>query len=109
MWEFKRICHICAADCLDLLDTQCLGSGRRDKSVTKQAHGALAYGELAAMMPQAGGQYVFLREAYGGVLAFCFGWTLLLVIQAGAMSRPILERLGFVEVTRVRVLLDRFE
>jgi basic amino acid/polyamine antiporter, APA family len=48
--------------------------------------GALAYGELAAMMPQAGGQYVFLREAYGGLWAFCFGWTLLLVIQTGTIA-----------------------
>jgi basic amino acid/polyamine antiporter, APA family len=48
--------------------------------------GALAYGELAAMMPQAGGQYVFLREAYGGVWAFAFGWTLLLVIQTGTIA-----------------------
>jgi basic amino acid/polyamine antiporter, APA family len=48
--------------------------------------GALAYGELAAMMPQAGGQYVFLREAYGGIWAFCFGWTLLLVIQTGTIA-----------------------
>jgi basic amino acid/polyamine antiporter, APA family len=48
--------------------------------------GALAYGELAAMMPRAGGQYVFLREAYGGVWAFCFGWTLLLVIQTGTIA-----------------------
>ncbi|MGA2411554.1 MAG: amino acid permease [Candidatus Binataceae bacterium] len=48
--------------------------------------GALAYGELAAMMPEAGGQYVFLREAYGGVIAFCFGWTLLLVIQTGTIA-----------------------
>jgi len=48
--------------------------------------GALAYGELAAMMPFAGGQYVFLREAYGGVWAFCFGWTLLLVIQTGTIA-----------------------
>ncbi|MGH7934371.1 MAG: APC family permease [Candidatus Binataceae bacterium] len=48
--------------------------------------GALAYGELAAMMPQAGGQYVFLREAYGGVWAFSFGWTLLLVIQTGTIA-----------------------
>jgi basic amino acid/polyamine antiporter, APA family len=48
--------------------------------------GALAYGELAAMMPQAGGQYVFLREAYGGALAFSFGWTLLLVIQTGTIA-----------------------
>jgi len=48
--------------------------------------GALSYGELAAMMPQAGGQYIFLREAYGGTLAFCFGWTLLLVIQTGTIA-----------------------
>jgi hypothetical protein len=48
--------------------------------------GALAYGELAAMMPDAGGQYVFLREAYGGVTAFSFGWTLLLVIQTGTIA-----------------------
>jgi len=48
--------------------------------------GALAYGELAAMMPEAGGQYVYLREAYGGLCAFCFGWTLLLVIQTGTIA-----------------------
>jgi basic amino acid/polyamine antiporter, APA family len=48
--------------------------------------GALTYGELAAMMPQAGGQYIFLREAYGRTLAFCFGWTLLLVIQTGTIA-----------------------
>jgi APA family basic amino acid/polyamine antiporter len=48
--------------------------------------GALAYGELAAMMPHAGGQYVYLREAYGGVWAFMFGWTLLLVIQTGTIA-----------------------
>ena len=48
--------------------------------------GALAYGELAAMMPQAGGQYVYLREAYGGMPAFLFGWTLLLVIQTGTIA-----------------------
>jgi APA family basic amino acid/polyamine antiporter len=48
--------------------------------------GALAYSELAAMMPQAGGQYVYLREAYGQLWAFLFGWTLLLVIQAGTIA-----------------------
>ncbi len=51
--------------------------------------GALAYGELAAMMPHAGGQYVFLREAYGGMWAFCFGWTLLLVIQTGTVAAVV--------------------
>jgi APA family basic amino acid/polyamine antiporter len=48
--------------------------------------GALSYGELAAMMPKAGGQYVFLREAYGRTVAFCFGWTPLLVIQTGTIA-----------------------
>jgi len=48
--------------------------------------GALAYGELAAMMPEAGGQYVYLREAYGGLWAFLYGWTLLLVIQTGTIA-----------------------
>jgi len=45
--------------------------------------GALAYAELCAMMPHAGGQYVFLREAFGKVTAFLYGWTLFLVIQTG--------------------------
>jgi APA family basic amino acid/polyamine antiporter len=48
--------------------------------------GALACAELAAMMPRAGGQYVFLREAYGPSVAFLFGWTLLLVIQTGTIA-----------------------
>jgi basic amino acid/polyamine antiporter, APA family len=48
--------------------------------------GALAYGELAGMMPQAGGQYVYLREAYGGLWGFLFGWTLFLVIQTGTIA-----------------------
>src|SRR5271154_3148753 len=48
--------------------------------------GALSYGELAAMMPQAGGQYVYLREAYGRLWAFLFGWTMLLVIQTGTVA-----------------------
>src|SRR3977135_4689737 len=43
--------------------------------------GALCCAELAAMMPRAGGQYVFLREAYGPATGFLFGWSLLLVIQ----------------------------
>ena len=45
--------------------------------------GALAYGELCAMMPHAGGQYVFLREAFGPLVAFLYGWTFFLVIQTG--------------------------
>src|ERR1041385_9185704 len=48
--------------------------------------GALAYGELAAMMPRAGGQYVFLREAFGPLWGFLYGWTLFLVIQTGTIA-----------------------
>lgn len=47
---------------------------------------ALAYGELASMMPHAGGQYVYLREAYSPLLGFLYGWTLFLVIQTGTIA-----------------------
>ncbi len=48
--------------------------------------GALSYGELAAMMPKAGGQYVYLRESLGPIWGFLYGWTLFLVIQAGTAA-----------------------
>jgi APA family basic amino acid/polyamine antiporter len=48
--------------------------------------GALTYGELAAMMPRAGGQYVYLREALGPLWGFLYGWTLFLVIQTGTIA-----------------------
>ncbi|MGA2297251.1 MAG: amino acid permease [FCB group bacterium] len=48
--------------------------------------GALSYGELAAMMPHAGGQYVYLREAYNPLTGFLYGWTLFLVIQTGTIA-----------------------
>ena len=48
--------------------------------------GALAYGELAAMMPRAGGQYVYLREAFSPLWGFLYGWTLFLVIQTGTIA-----------------------
>ena len=47
---------------------------------------ALSYGELAAMMPRAGGQYVYLRESYGPLWGFLYGWTLFLVIQTGTIA-----------------------
>ena len=47
---------------------------------------ALSYGELAAMMPQAGGQYVYLREAYNPLAGFLYGWTLFTVIQTGTIA-----------------------
>ncbi len=51
--------------------------------------GALSYGELAAAMPRAGGQYVFLREAFGPVFAFLYGWTMFLVIQTGTIAAVV--------------------
>src|SRR5246127_4131533 len=48
--------------------------------------GALSYGELAAMMPKAGGQYVYLREAFSPMWGFLYGWTLFLVIQTGTIA-----------------------
>ena len=48
--------------------------------------GALSYGELAAMMPKAGGQYVYLRESLGPMWGFLYGWTLFLVIQTGTIA-----------------------
>ena len=47
---------------------------------------ALSYGELAAMMPRAGGQYVYLREAFGPLWGFLYGWTLFAVIQTGTIA-----------------------
>lgn len=48
--------------------------------------GALSYGELASMFPKAGGQYVYLREAYNPLVAFLYGWTVFAVIQTGTIA-----------------------
>jgi APA family basic amino acid/polyamine antiporter len=48
--------------------------------------GGLAYGELSAMMPKAGGQYIFLRESLGPLWGFLYGWTYFLVIQCGTIA-----------------------
>src|SRR5437899_12826303 len=48
--------------------------------------GALAYAELGAMMPSTGGQYVYLREAYGPMCAFVCGWTFMLAVLSGACA-----------------------
>jgi APA family basic amino acid/polyamine antiporter len=50
---------------------------------------ALSYGELAAALPRAGGQYVFLREAFGPLFGFLYGWTLFLVIQTGTIAAVV--------------------
>src|SRR5436190_23606818 len=48
--------------------------------------GALTYAELTAMKPEAGGEYVFLRDAYGKVYSFLFGWVQLLIAKPGAQA-----------------------
>lgn len=48
--------------------------------------GAISYGELASMMPDVGGQYVYLREAYHPLIGFLFGWTTFLIIQCGSIA-----------------------
>lgn len=66
--------------------------------------GAFIYAELAARMPVAGGQYAYLRESYHPMLAFLYGWVLLLVIQTGGMA-AVAVTFGayFVELTRLPV------
>lgn len=59
---------------------------------------ALSYGELAAMMPRAGGQYVYLREAFNPLCGFLYGWTLFMVIQTGTIAAVAV---GFARFTGV--------
>src|SRR5438874_3794647 len=59
---------------------------------------SLSYGELAAMMPKAGGQYVYLREAFSPLWGFLYGWTLFLVIQTGTIAAVAV---GFARYTGV--------
>src|ERR1700742_4167433 len=47
---------------------------------------AISYGELSAMFPKAGGQYVYLKEAYGKLIAFLYGWSFFAVIQTGTIA-----------------------
>ena len=47
---------------------------------------AVSYGELSAMFPKAGGQYVYLQEAYGKLIAFLYGWSFFAVIQTGTIA-----------------------
>lgn len=84
---------------------------------------ALCYGELTSMFPKAGGQYVFLREAYNPMMGFLYGWTYFLVIQTGTMAAVavafskftgvfipffgpgnVIADLGFLQITTQQVL-----
>src|SRR5205085_1159002 len=83
---------------------------------------ALSYGELSAMFPKAGGQYVYLKEAYNPLIAFLFGWSFFAVIQAGTIAavgvafskfaayifpvlseNHILADLGFIKITAAQI------
>src|SRR5688500_8594319 len=70
--------------------------------------GALAYGELAAMYPKAGGQYVFLREAMGPLMGFLYGWTLFVVIQTGTIAAVAVAFGRFLGVLFPAISPDRF-
>ena len=59
--------------------------------------GALAYAELGAMMPDAGGAYVYIREAFGPLAAFLCGWMTLLLISTGALAAVAMGFSGYVE------------
>ena len=70
--------------------------------------GALAYGELAAMMPKAGGQYVYLREAYSPFWGFLYGWTLFLVIQTATIAAVAVGFAKFIGVLIPTISVDNF-
>ena len=69
---------------------------------------ALSYGELAAAMPHAGGQYVYLREAFGPLYGFLFGWTMFLVIQTGTIAAVAVAFAKFAGVFFPGIAADHF-
>ena len=70
--------------------------------------GALAYGELAAMYPRAGGQYVFLRESMGHLMGFLYGWTLFVVIQTGTIAAVAVGFGKFLGVVWPSITAERY-
>lgn len=70
--------------------------------------GALCCAELAAMWPHAGGQYVFLREAYGPPVGFLFGWSLFVVIQTGTIAAVAVAFANFMGVLTNSVSADNY-
>ncbi len=70
--------------------------------------GALAYAELAAMMPKAGGQYVFLRDGLSPLIGFLFGWTLFTVIQTGTIAAVAVAFGKFISVLLPGITPDVF-
>jgi basic amino acid/polyamine antiporter, APA family len=70
--------------------------------------GALCCAELSAMLPRAGGQYVFLREAYGQFWGFLFGWALFLVIQTGTIAAVAVAFANFLGVLMPGISADEY-
>jgi APA family basic amino acid/polyamine antiporter len=70
--------------------------------------GALSYGELSAMMPQAGGMYVYLREAYSPLCGFLYGWTLFSVIETGTIAAVAVAFARFSGVLWPLISEDRY-
>jgi APA family basic amino acid/polyamine antiporter len=70
--------------------------------------GALSYGELSAMMPHAGGMYVYLREAYSPMWGFLYGWTLFTVIQTGTIAAVAVACARFTGVLSPAISEDRY-
>ena len=77
---------IVSADIARLVDSPALLLGAWLLTGFLTISGALAYGELAAMYPRAGGQYVFLRESMGPLMGFLYGCALFVVIQQGPIA-----------------------
>src|SRR5438876_11294268 len=69
---------------------------------------ALSYGELAAMMPHAGGQYIYLREAFSPLWGFLYGWTFFLVIQTGTIAAVAVGFAKFMGVFLPSVSLETY-
>jgi basic amino acid/polyamine antiporter, APA family len=67
---------------------------------------ALSYGELAGMMPKAGGQYIYLREAYNPLVGFLFGWTVFMVIQTGVIAAVAIAFAKFTGVLLPQYISD---
>src|SRR5947208_128495 len=70
--------------------------------------GALSYAELASMMPHAGGQYVYLREAFNPLVGFLYGWTLFLVIQTGTIAAVSVGFAKFLGVLAPKISPDNY-
>ena len=69
---------------------------------------ALSYGELSAMMPQAGGMYVYLREAFSPLVGFLYGWTLFSVIQTGTIAAVAVAFARFTGILIPGIAEDRY-